>query len=142
MLHRAAFVLAGGLWAVALAQDGLRGWIDRTVLPPLVPEQSVEMRDNEGHLLRAYTVGTGLFRLGATPAEVDPLYLANPKPAALDNAMSYLLTGDQTATTQLITNDLGAAQVELQIWQPIVSNLIFVNVVLGISCLYIARKEF
>jgi hypothetical protein len=73
---------------------------------------------------------------------VNPLYLINPKPAGLDNAMSYLLTGDQTATTQLITNDLSAAQIELQIWQPIVSNLAFLAVVLGISCVYVARREF
>ncbi len=73
---------------------------------------------------------------------INPLYLVNPKPSALDNTMSYLLSGDKTMTTQLVTRDLEAAQIKLQIWQPIFSNLAFVAVIMGISCIYVARKEF
>jgi hypothetical protein len=73
---------------------------------------------------------------------INPLYLVNPKPSALDNTMTYLLSGEKTMTTQLVTRDLEAAQVELQVWQPIFSNLAFVVVIIGISCIYVARKEF
>lgn len=73
---------------------------------------------------------------------VNPLYRLLPKPAALDDAMLYLLTGNETQSMSVITNDLEAAQLELDVWTPILSNLAFVIVVLGISCIYIARKEF
>ncbi len=73
---------------------------------------------------------------------INPLYLVNPKPSALDNTMAYLLSGEKTMTTQLVTRDLEAAQVELQVWQPIFSNLAFVIVIIGASCIYVARKEF
>lgn len=73
---------------------------------------------------------------------IKPFYLVNPKPAALDNAMAYLLSGTQTQTLNLLTNDMEAAQLELDIWRPIISNLLFVIVILGIACTYVARKEF
>ncbi|MEZ6135946.1 MAG: ABC transporter permease [Pirellulaceae bacterium] len=73
---------------------------------------------------------------------IKPLYLVNPKPSALDNATSYLLTGSRTMNAQLVSGDLSSAQRELDIWQPIYSNLAFVLVILGISCVYVARKEY
>lgn len=73
---------------------------------------------------------------------VKPLYSIAPKPAALDNAMSYLLSGSETQTMNIVTNDLEAAQLELDIWTPIVSNLAFVIVVLAASCIYVTRKEY
>jgi hypothetical protein len=73
---------------------------------------------------------------------VNPVYILNPKPAALDNAMGYVLSGNQTQALNLVTNDLEAAQLELDIWSPIFSNLAFVAVMLGISCIYVSRKEF
>lgn len=73
---------------------------------------------------------------------VKPLYSIAPKPAALDNAMSYLLSGSQTQTMNIVTNDLEAAQLELDIWTPIISNLAFVIVILGVSCIYVTRKEY
>jgi hypothetical protein len=73
---------------------------------------------------------------------VKPIYLINPKPAAMDNAMGYLLTGNQTQSLNIITYDLQAAQLELEFWVPIVSNLLFVATMLGIGSFYIAKKEF
>lgn len=78
-----------------------------------------------------------IFRWG-----VRPVYLVNPKPAALDAAMSYVLTGNQTQALGLVTNDLEAAQVEVDLWTPVISNLLFVTVILGFSCWYVARKEY
>jgi len=75
-MHRAVFLFAAGLFALVAARDGVDKWVEATDLPPLIPAQSVEMLDQTGTLLRAYTVEDGRYRLGATPAQVDPLYLA------------------------------------------------------------------
>lgn len=75
-MHRAIFLLAAGLFALGAARDSIDRWIEATDLPPLIPVQSVEMLDQTGTLLRAYTVEDGRYRLGAAPSQVDPLYLA------------------------------------------------------------------
>ncbi len=73
---------------------------------------------------------------------ISPLYTVNPKPAALDNAMNYLLTGSKTQSMNLITNDLKQAQVEVDVQGPLISNTIFVCCVLLFSSIYLIRKEF
>lgn len=83
------------------------------------------------------TILERVFRWGLKPA-----YTVNPKPAALDTAMSYVLTGNQTQVLGLVTSDLGAAQIEIDLWTPLISNFVFVAVVLGFSCWYVSRKEY
>jgi hypothetical protein len=73
---------------------------------------------------------------------VKPLYIVNPKPTALDNAMSYILSGSETQSLNLVTNDMEQAQVKVDVWSPIISNLAFVAVMLAIGSVYVARKEF
>ena len=73
---------------------------------------------------------------------VKPVYTVSPKPAAMDNAMTYFLSGNETQTLNIVTNNLEAAQIELDVWTPIVTNLAFLVVVLSISCIYVARREF
>lgn len=73
---------------------------------------------------------------------VHPIYLVNPKPAALDDAMSYILSGNKTASLDVVTVDMEQAQVEYDFWTPIISNIAFVVVMLTIACVYVARKEF
>ena len=63
------------LWAAAMAQDRFELWVEATVLPPLIAETSVEVRDRNALLLRAYPVEDGLMRLGAAPHQVDRRYL-------------------------------------------------------------------
>lgn len=63
------------LWVAALARDGFDEWVSNTDLPPLATETSVEVRDRNGVLLRAYTVEDGLMRLGASPHLVDQRYI-------------------------------------------------------------------
>ncbi|WP_085793860.1 penicillin-binding protein 1C [Falsiruegeria litorea] len=67
------FTLAFGLFLSALARDGFDTWIDRTDLPAFLSDTSVEVRDRNGRLLRAYQVGDGIWRL--TPGPVDATYL-------------------------------------------------------------------
>ena len=78
MTRRAAgalLALTVALGLGAAGRDALDAWIDRTALPPLVAETSVEMRDRNGALLRAYTVADGRWRLDVSAGDVDPLFL-------------------------------------------------------------------
>lgn len=76
-MKSAAFIiaLAAALWLAALGRDGWSDWVDRTVLPPLALETSVEVKDRDGTLLRAYTVSDGRWRMAVTGADVDDTYL-------------------------------------------------------------------
>lgn len=70
-------LIAGALACGLLAggADAFRGWVARTVLPDLVAETSVEVRDRHGALLRAYTVDDGRWRLAVHRAQIDPRFL-------------------------------------------------------------------
>ncbi|APX22074.1 penicillin-binding protein 1C [Salipiger profundus] len=63
------------LWSTALGRDAADRWIDATTLPGLVQATATEVRDRDGALLRAYTVGDGIWRMSVTPDRVDPLFL-------------------------------------------------------------------
>ena len=69
------FGLAVALWAAALARDGVDAWVDATKLPPLVIATSPEVVDRDGHLLRAYTVADGRWRLATSVGRVDAAYI-------------------------------------------------------------------
>lgn len=78
-MRRPAFIVA--TLAVTLAigagvRDALDDWVSATVLPPLTVATGTEVLARDGTLLRAYTVDDGIWRLAATPAQVDPSYLA------------------------------------------------------------------
>ena len=75
MRRHALFVLAAALFLAGAARDAADRWIDATDLPVTLTETSVEMRDRNGTLLRAYTVGDGIWRLATTPAQVDPRFI-------------------------------------------------------------------
>lgn len=74
MRRLAPFVLIALLLGAAAARDGLDRWIAATDLPPVLAETSVEMRDRNGALLRAYMVEGGRWRL--QPGAVDPRFEA------------------------------------------------------------------
>ncbi|MFA7460959.1 MAG: hypothetical protein WCY60_08145, partial [Trueperaceae bacterium] len=69
----AAFSLA---LLAAAAWLGWDRWVDVTELPPLTPATSVEVLAQDGRLLRAFTVGNGVWRLRVAPESVDERYLA------------------------------------------------------------------
>lgn len=76
MRARWPFALALALWTMAAARDRLDDWIAATDLPMTLTETSVEMRDRDRRLLRAYPVEDGLWRLGTDAARVDAGFLA------------------------------------------------------------------
>lgn len=76
MRARWLFALAACLWLAALARDAGDRWVAATLLPPLVPDSSVEVLDRNGVLLRAFMVEDGRWRLAVDQGSVDPAYLA------------------------------------------------------------------
>jgi len=75
---------------------------------------------------------------------VTPIYTIFPKPGELDSLVSYLLTEEQSTpfNRRASANDLRAEQIVIDIWQPLWSNLAFVAVMLTLTCVYIARRDF
>ncbi|APX13984.1 penicillin-binding protein 1C [Tateyamaria omphalii] len=58
--------------AAASLHDAWDAWVDRTILPAALAETSVEMRDRDGQLMRAFAVEDGRIRLAVPPDGVDP----------------------------------------------------------------------
>lgn len=75
MMRHVALIGLCGLLLFAAARDRFDQWVAQTVLPPLVIDTSVEVRDRNGLLLRAYTVDDGLWRLGVSNQQVDPKFI-------------------------------------------------------------------
>ncbi|WP_419740224.1 penicillin-binding protein 1C [Ruegeria sp.] len=65
--------LAFALYLTAFARDRLDAWVDATVLPPVLAETSVEVRNRDGALLRAFPVEDGIWRM--RPGSVDPAFI-------------------------------------------------------------------
>ena len=74
-LGKGLFAAALALWTGAAGRDAFDGWIDATVLPPLSIEQSDEVLDRNGDLLRAYTVADGRWRMAVDLSDVDLDYV-------------------------------------------------------------------
>ena len=75
MRRYSLWFLALALFLTALGRDRFDRWVVATELPPLAVETSVEMRDRNGVLLRAYTVADGRWRLSVPLSAVDPRYV-------------------------------------------------------------------
>ena len=75
-MRHALTLLAALLFVTAASRDALDHWVARTEMPPLISETSVEVRDRNGALLRAYTVENGRWRLGVRLVDVDPRFIA------------------------------------------------------------------
>ena len=72
-----------GLIALALCltlaaglRDGFDDWVNATLLPPVLVETSVEMRDRHGALLRVFPVEDGRVRLAVSLDAVDRDFIA------------------------------------------------------------------
>ena len=70
------FVLVLALWGAAALRDGVDRWVGTTVLPPVLVETSVEMRDRHGVLMRVFPVEDGRVRLALRLDQVDPAFVS------------------------------------------------------------------
>ncbi|MBI1900390.1 MAG: ABC transporter permease subunit [Planctomycetia bacterium] len=68
------------------------------------------------------------------------IYTVFPKPGELGDLVQYIVTEKDTGLTPF--EDLEVPQQQLNIWQPVWSNLIFVSVLLALGCWYVSRKDF
>ena len=74
---------------------------------------------------------------------VLPIYTVFPKPGELNNVISRLFTEEDAAPTNNERRDeLESDRIALDTWTPFVSNLAFLIVILTITCVYVARKDF
>lgn len=73
---------------------------------------------------------------------LHPLYTVFPKPGQLNETVSYVLTPKETTPGAIRLEDRNAPQPEVDVWGPIWSNLVFLIVVLAVSCAYVSRKDF
>lgn len=73
---------------------------------------------------------------------VRPLYLIFPKPAELQNTMQYAITGKDTVKVEGPGMGPGGRTIKLNPWEPLVSNSIFIGVMLLFGCIYVYRQDF
>jgi penicillin-binding protein 1C len=75
MIARLLLAFCITLYSGALLRDGFDRWVSRTILPVVLADTSVEIRDRNGALLRAYTVDDGIWRFATQLEQIDPQYL-------------------------------------------------------------------
>jgi len=73
---------------------------------------------------------------------VLPVYTVFPKPGELNAVISRLFEESDTVTVSGNNEDLKADQFEIDFKTPLVSNGAFLLVMLALTCLYVARKDF
>lgn len=81
---------------------------------------------------------------------VRPLYLLLPKPSEVDNIVQYLVTGkksvemsgDSEGRSRGGSDNLNHQRVTFDLSVSLWSNVAFVAVMLGLGCIYIARRDF
>lgn len=71
LTHRPFFAVAAAMLCAATLHAVWDGWVERTVLPVTLAETSTEMRDSDGHLMRAFAVEDGRVRLALGPVDAD-----------------------------------------------------------------------
>ncbi|HIM31083.1 MAG TPA: ABC transporter permease [Planctomycetes bacterium] len=71
---------------------------------------------------------------------VSPVYYVFPQPSDLSQTVQYLASDETTVGTPA-ADIMGTARVTLNPWDPVRANLIFLFVILVLSCVYFERQE-
>ena len=72
---------------------------------------------------------------------INPLYLVNPKPSAIQETIQYVLKNPDNKISAIDRADLDIPQVVTDPWQPIWTNGLFICVMLGASCWMLYRQD-
>jgi len=72
---------------------------------------------------------------------VVPVYTVNPKPAAMDSTLLYLLQREESFGLQFDALDLESARQEIDPWSPLWSNLAFVALLWAAGCWLLYRQD-
>ena len=73
---------------------------------------------------------------------IRPIHAIFPKPADMDNFVAWLMTDQETIALGDNGLDLSADRIILDVWDPLWSNLLFLGVMLSLTCLIISRRDF
>lgn len=161
----AVAVSADGEYLAIVARDGQLALFDSkkgdTIALPLVGQGDISAVAFQDHDLFAVDRLTRVTRYQLTDlkreAQLDPpmnmaeriyryalhpLYTVFPKPGQLNQTVSYVLTPKETTPGAIRLQDRNAPEPEIDVWGPVWSNLVFLLVVLAVSCAYVSRKDF
>jgi hypothetical protein len=72
---------------------------------------------------------------------INPFYLVNPKPAAINETIQYVLRNPENKVNAIDRTDLDIPQIQRDPWQPIWSNGIFILVMLALGCWQLYRQD-
>jgi len=72
---------------------------------------------------------------------INPLYLMFPKPSAINQTIQYAMKNPESKLPAMNNADLDMPQTELDPWQPIWSNAIFITVMLSLGCWHLYRQD-
>lgn len=72
---------------------------------------------------------------------INPFYLVNPKPAAINETIQYVLRNPENKVNAIDRSDLDIPQVQRDPWQPIWSNGVFILVMLALGCWQLYRQD-
>ncbi len=72
---------------------------------------------------------------------ISPFYEVNPKPAAVNETIEYVLRNPKNKSLAVDRNDLDAPTIQSDPWKPIWTNFLFITVMLSISCWYLSRQD-
>jgi hypothetical protein len=71
---------------------------------------------------------------------LSPVYRVFPRPGDLEQTVQYL-TSQETSVNISTADIMGSARVTIDPWDPIRANLVFIVIMMIVSCLYIERQE-
>ncbi|MFN6399213.1 MAG: ABC transporter permease [Planctomycetota bacterium] len=123
----------GNISTMAFDQDG-RLWVAHHVKQVDVWDK--ELQSSEKSFRPVRTTAEWLFDY-----LINPFYLVNPKPSAIQNTIEYLLRNPENKISAVDRADLDIPQVVSDPWQPIWSNGIFIAVMLSASCWLLYRQD-
>ena len=72
---------------------------------------------------------------------ISPFYEVNPKPAAVNETIEFVLRNPKNKSLAVDRNDLDAPTIQVDPWRPIWTNLLFVIAMLSLSCWYMSRQD-
>ncbi|MBA3313660.1 MAG: ABC transporter permease subunit [Planctomycetota bacterium] len=124
----------GDVSSIAFASDGSLWTADRLKRLTRYDGESLERKESfEGSLSRMEMIYRYALR---------PLAWVLPNTYGLRNAETYLFTDRKSEAIQGPDARLESERLTYDVWGPIWQNLAFLTVVLGLTCVYIARKDF
>ena len=72
---------------------------------------------------------------------ISPFYEVNPKPAAVNETIEFVLRNPKNKNLAVDRSDLDLSTIQTDPWKPIWTNSLFIAVMLSVSCWYLSRQD-